>query len=95
MRTSLKFVVAPLLAVSLASISSAAVADSQTQAEEKTFTASGWTQAKSLEKARMAIQKFEQAGSVQCTEMYGQSRLRLTANVWIAQIKASCVAEEK
>lgn len=94
MRTSLKFVAATLLAVSLASVSSTAMAEPQTRTAE-TFTASGWTEARSLEKARVAIRKFELTDSVQCTETYSRSRLHLMANVWIAHIRVSCVAEEK
>lgn len=89
MRKSLKFVATPLLALSLAAISSTATAESK-PGEEQVFSAGGGTRLNSLAKARSEMREFESTHSVQCTEIRSEL-LFLPRHMWASFVYATCV----
>lgn len=91
MRKSLKFIAVPLLALSLAGISSAAMAASQPSEEQK-FSGGGWKRENSLMEARSGMRDFESTHSVECTETSAWSTQIVAARMWISYVHATCVA---
>lgn len=89
MRKSLRFAATPLLALSLAAISSTAMAESR-PGEEQVFSAGGGTRVQSLAEARRQMREFESTHSVQCTESWSE-QLFLPRHMWASFVYATCV----
>lgn len=93
MRTSLKFIAVPLVALSLAGISSTAMAADQSGSKQE-FTGTSWARMESIANARMEMRAFERANSMKCTETFRGAYAIPMTGLWLAHVSATCAAVE-
>lgn len=93
MRTSLKFIAAPLVALSLACISSTAMAADQPSSKQE-FSGTSWGPTDSIAQARKGMRAFELANSMKCTETFRNAYALPMTGLWVGQVSATCTPVE-